>query len=435
MVDGFCRAARLFSDFDKTKIPMTSQVLVLGAGIVGVSVALHLQERGLSVALIDRSLPGEGASFGNAGLLERCSVIPYAIPRDWRSLLAHASNRKAAVHYDPTFLPRIAGWMFGYWQASRHDRLMKIAGELLPLLEACLGEHDRLVKAAGLGHLVRRQGWIEIMRSAATLDAGADRVAMMARDYGLSADLLDRGALASLEPSLKDAAVGGIHWRDPYTITDPGALTKGYAALFEQRGGTILRGAVTSIARNGAGWQVKTTGEAHAAERVVVALGAHSADVLKPLGLSVPLVAKRGHHLHYAGIGDATLNHAVLDEEVGYVLAPMTRGIRLTTGVELADPKDPPNRVQLSRCEVKAREIFPLGKQLEDRPWLGLRPATPDMKPVIGEAPGQPGLWLAFGHAHHGLTLGPATGRLLAEIMTGEAPFADPRPFDMRRFL
>jgi D-amino-acid dehydrogenase len=91
--------------------------------------------------------------------------------------------------------------------------------------------------------------------------------------------------------------------------------------------------------------------------------------------------------------------------------------------------------VQLSRCEVKAREIFPLGQPLEDTPWLGLRPATPDMKPVIGEAPGLPGLWLAFGHAHHGLTLGPATGRLLAEMMTGEAPFADPRPFDMRRFI
>ena len=140
---------------------------------------------------------------------------------------------------------------------------MKIAGELLPLLEVCLGEHDRLVKAAGLGHLVRRQGWIEVMRSAETLDAGAERVALMARDYGLVADLLDRGALARLEPSLMNAAMGGIHWRDPYSITDPGALTKGYASLFEERGGTILRGAVMSLVRDGAGWQVKTDGETH----------------------------------------------------------------------------------------------------------------------------------------------------------------------------
>ncbi len=418
---------------DKTS--MTTETLVLGAGIIGVSTALHLQARGHSVAIIDRSAPGEGASFGNAGLIERSSVVPYAIPRDLRSLLNFASNRSAAVHYDPAFLPRIAPWLMGYWKASHPKRLMTIARELLPLIEACLDEHDRLVAAAGLSHLVRRDGWIEVVRHDAALSEAAQRSAKLKADYGLNAQVLDRAALSRLEPSLKAAAIGGIHWRDPFTVTDPGALTKGYAAHFEKMGGTVIRETVRGLSSQANGWRVTTDRGHYDAANIVVALGAHSGGLLAAQGYRIPLVGKRGYHLHFRPELAAGLNHAVLDEEVGYVLAPMAAGVRLTTGVELAAPTAPINRVQMDRAERRANEIFPLGKPVEDTPWLGLRPATPDMKPVIGPAPRHKGLWFAFGHAHHGLTLGPATGRLLAEMMTGEKPFADPAPFDIGRLL
>lgn len=414
---------------------MTSEIIVLGAGIIGVCTALHLQERGAAVTIIDRNPPGEGASFGNAGLIERCSVIPYAIPRDWRTLLSHALNRHPSVRYTPAFLPKIAPWLWGYWRASHPEKLKIIGGQLLPLIESCLDEHARLAEAAGLDHLLKRDGWIEIIRSQAALDEAGHRVTSLGAEYGLAADLLDRSALSRLEPSLGPAAIGGIHWRDPFTVSDPGALTKGYAALFQQRGGFIARETIVGIAREGSAWRVTTNHANHRAEKVVVALGAHSNRILAPLGLKVPLVAKRGHHLHYPMTGNAALKHAILDEEVGYVLAPMASGIRLTTGVELAEPDAPPNRKQIDRCETRAREILPLGAPVEATPWLGLRPAMPDMKPVIGAAPGNGGLWLAFGHAHHGLTLGPSTGRLLAELMSGEKPFVDPRPFDITRFL
>jgi len=123
-----------------------------------------------------------------------------------------------------------------------------------------------------------------------------------------------------------------------------------------------------------------------------------------------------------------------VDEDFGYVLAPMRRGVRLTTGVEFAHPDAPANPTQIVRAERRAREIFDLGTPVETTPWLGLRPCLPDMRPVIGPAPGHPGLWFDFGHAHHGLTVGPASGRLLAEMMTGETPFADPSPFAATRF-
>jgi D-amino-acid dehydrogenase len=170
------------------------------------------------------------------------------------------------------------------------------------------------------------------------------------------------------------------------------------------------------------------------ARDVVVALGPWSDLVFGPLGYSIPLGIKRGYHLHLAPRGNAVLNHPVLDSDLGFVLAPMNRGIRLTTSVEFARRDRPPTYIQIERALPRAHALFPLGDAVDAKPWMGARPCLPDMLPVIGKAPRHAGLWFDFGHQHHGLTLGPATGRLLAEMMTGETPFADPTPFAAERF-
>ena len=112
----------------------------------------------------------------------------------------------------------------------------------------------------------------------------------------------------------------------------------------------------------------------------------------------------------------------------------MRQGIRLTTGVELADRDAPSDLTQLTRAEEAARRFFPLGQALDSEPWRGARPCLPDMKPIIGKADRHERLWFAFGHAHHGFTLGPVTGRLLAEMMTGTTRCADPTPYASARF-
>ncbi len=172
---------------------------------------------------------------------------------------------------------------------------------------------------------------------------------------------------------------------------------------------------------------------------VVIALGPWLPDVLDPLGIKLPLAVKRGYHRHFRPQGNAALARPVLDAENGYVLAPMEQGIRVTSGVEFAARDAPPTPVQLERLLPAAHELFPLGEPVEaqsfgGKTWLGARPCFADSRPVIGRAPGQAGLWLACGHAHWGLTLGPATGRLLAEMMTGATPFCDPRPYAAERF-
>jgi D-amino-acid dehydrogenase len=179
---------------------------------------------------------------------------------------------------------------------------------------------------------------------------------------------------------------------------------------------------------------VATNQGALTAREVVVAMGPWSDQVFAPLGYAIPLQVKRGYHLHLKPRGNAVLHHPVLDSDLGYCLAPMSRGIRLTTGVEFADRDAPPRPVQVDEAVPRARNLFPLGDPLDANPWKGARPCLPDMLPVIGTAPRHPGLWFDFGHQHHGLTLGPATGRLLAEMVTGETPFADIRPFAVERF-
>ena len=154
----------------------------------------------------------------------------------------------------------------------------------------------------------------------------------------------------------------------------------------------------------------------------------------RALGYDLPLAVKRGYHMHYRPAGEARLTHPVFDYEGGYFLAPMRKGIRLTTGAEFAMRDAIKTPVQLGRAEPVARNLFPLGERLDADPWMGARPCTPDMLPIIGKAPRHANLWFAFGHAHHGLTLSAVTGRLLAEMIAGGTTFVDPTPFSPARF-
>jgi D-amino-acid dehydrogenase len=412
---------------------MHCQTLVLGAGIIGVCSALHLQAAGHHVILLDRDEPGRGTSHGNAGLIERSSVTPYSFPRQFSKLLRYGLNRQSAMRYSPGYLPKAAPWLFLYWQQSSPANLARAGRAMLPLVERCVVEHDLLAQAADMDGLFSAKGWIEFYRDPhefglAVADAKRDE------RFGLRYDVLNAQQLKEREPDLHGGIVGGIHWLDPKSVSDPGALTRGYAALFVRRGGMLLKGDARSLRQHAGHWQVDSEQGTVDAEQVVIALGPQSAELFKPLGYRIPLGIKRGYHMHYASQPGAQLQHSVIDAQAGFVLAPMVRGIRLTTGIEFADSDAPPNQIQLRRCEAIARTLYPLGERLDAEPWLGRRPCLADMRPVIGPAPNHKGLWFNFGHAHHGLTLGPVCGRLLAQMMSGATPFTDPAPYSAARF-
>ncbi len=412
-----------------------ADVIVLGAGMVGVSVALHLQERGRDVVLVDRRAPGEETSYGNAGLIQREAVIPYTFPREFGQILSYAMNNRRDAVYHLSALPRLAPWLFRYWQNATPERIERSMRALGPLMAQCVIEHDALTAEAGsvAQSLVDHSGWLNCWRTEQGLQraiADADRL----KNYSVDYDVLTGAQLHELEPHVSEAIVGGIHFRGSPTSSDPGLLTKAYADHFTRKGGRLHKGDARRLASEPSGWSIAAETGSIEARDVVLALGPWSDDVFRPLGYKIPLAVKRGYHMHYGAQGNATLGHPVRDAEGGYALAPMSKGIRLTTGVEFADRDAPPSPVQLTRDEPLAREIFPLAERLDPEPWMGRRPCLPDMVPVIGNGERHRGLWFAFGHAHHGFTLGPVTGRLLAEIMTGEEPFTDPSPYAASRF-
>jgi len=408
-----------------------ADAVVLGAGIVGISVALHLQARGRSVALVDRRGAAEETSFGNAGLIQREGVVPYGFPHDFGALLRYGMNRTIDAHYHPSALPELVPFLWKYWKHSRRERHAQIARVYAHLIEHCVAEHEALAAQAGAEEFLRRKGWMRVFRTERERDLRFAEAGRWRAEFGIAFSELNEKNLREQEPHLAPVLVGALHWTDPISVVDPQGLALAYLKLFESRGGRFLQGNAASLEQ---GWSVETVEGKVQAKEVVVALGPWADVVTRALGYDLPLAVKRGYHMHYRAAGAAHLNHPVLDAERGYMLAPMQRGIRLTTGAEFALRDAIRTPVQLGRAEPIARDLFPLAERLDSEPWMGARPCTPDMLPIIGRAPKHANLWFAFGHAHHGLTLGPVTGRLIGEMMTGETPFVDPAPYRPERF-
>ncbi len=410
-------------------------VVVLGAGIIGICVAAHLQKRGRSVVLVDKRGAGEETSFGNAGLIQREGVFPYGFPHDFGALLRYSLNRTVDAHYHPSALLHLAPFLWKYWRHSRPARHAEVARKYAKLIEHCVTEHDALADEAGAQEHIVRGGWMKVFRTTYERDRRVAEAEGWRREFGLNYRALDAKTLQEAEPHLAPVLAGALHWTDPTRVDDPHGLSMAYLGLFQRLGGVFLQGNAASLeARGTGGWTMRTAQGPLEAGKAVVALGPWAGVFTRGLGYDLPLAVKRGYHMHYRAAGEAKLNLPVLDTERGYFLAPMKAGIRLTTGAEFARRDAIRTPVQLGRAEPIARDLFPLAERLDREPWMGSRPCMPDMLPVIGPAPRHKDMWFAFGHAHHGLTLGAVTGRMVAEMVVGETPFVDPAPFSALRF-
>jgi D-amino-acid dehydrogenase len=344
-----------------------------------------------------------------------------------------AFKRASDANYHLTFLPKVAPWLLAFRAASRPDRLVETARLNRPLFVQALAEHETLMAESGATRYLRKTGWLKLYRSEKAF-ASLQREFDLAREFGLPLEVLDAQGVKILEPSLSPVFAKAVFWPKAASLSDPLAVTRAYAARFRALGGVTLSGDARSLHRAGNRWRVETNEGGVDAPEVVVALGPWAPDLLEPLGLKLPMGIKRGYHRHFRGNGKATLSRPVVDTQYGYLITPMEQGIRLTTGAEFDARDAPPTPVQFDRLMPHARELFPLGERTDDNTWLGSRPCFADSRPVIGPAPGLPGLWLAIGHSHWGLTLGPVTGRLLADMMTGAPPFCDPAPYRAERF-
>lgn len=410
------------------------RVAVVGAGMVGVSCAWALQRRGQEVVLLDRGEPGAKTSHGNAGVLSPTSLLPLNHPGLWSQLPDLLRGRSPGFRLRSEGLRRRLPALLGFLGQARPSVLEPTAQALHQLIGLSAPLHAQWMKEAGIAHRWRDAGWLFLYRSPAAWQAAA-WAREWYRRFELSCQPLDAQALRELEPDLQRGFTHALWVQGAASVDEPGAVVRDLAAHLVGQGLQFVREEVRHLQRLGQGWQVQTSaGQRLEVDQVILALGPDSRDFLQAQwGWRLPMLHERGYHLHYAWQGRG-LQRPLYDTAGAYVLSPMTPGMRLSTGVELAEATAPPREDMLQAAEAAARQVLPLGDRLQAPMWLGSRPTLPDSRPILDAAPGQPGLWLALGHQHIGFSTGPGSGELMAALLLGEKAPIDPEPFAALRW-
>ncbi len=410
----------------------TADVVVLGAGIVGVSAAYAARQRGLSVILVDRREPGSETSYGNAGILSSGSIMPLNQPSLWRALPKYVTNRNAALRWDLAWTLRNIDWVARFLANATPSRLRPRATALHGLIGASLKLHRDWIVKADAAQRIRETGWLKAWRSDAIGAAKAEQAFLA--EYGIESRMLDRQAISALEPSIVPVYKVGLLHTQTASVDSPGDVVKAYARMLVGSGGEIRQSDIRAIVPDGETWRVMLADGTVAARHVVVALGPWSADLLRPLGYRVPLAFERGYHREFKPNPARSLQRPIHDAEGSFLMTPMEQGIRVTSGVELTDRDAPSSLAQLDQVVPLARGVVEFGDPVGD-PWRGARPTLPDSLPMIGPAPRHSGLWLAFGNQHIGFTTGPATGAAIAAMIGGARPTFDVSAFAPSRYL
>ncbi len=430
---------------------MSKHFTVIGAGSVGIGTALHLQQRGYSVSLVDKSIPASETSYGNAGVINSSSFTPLNNPSLLGKLPRLLLNNHAYLRFSVPHIARNIPWCYHFLRACSKTRTQETSEALSDLCSGALDEHRALMQRCGNMHRLSQSGWLKLFRKGGPLAAESDE-AMIFDAFGVGYRAVTKDEIHDLEPHLKPIFSGGYLLSDSASVNNPGQLLREYVEQFLSDGGEFITADVQSIeeqsmeALNGSrqkenhnssqsGFKIVTGAETLFAQNLVVCAGPWSADVLKLLGYRVLLGFERGYHQHFTLETGAALSRPIHDVDAGYILAPMEQGIRMTTGVELNHRDAPSNFSQLQQVLPRAREALPLGEPTQDPVWRGCRPTFPDSRPVIDRAPRHENLWMAFGHQHIGLMSGPVTGKLLTQKICGEEPDIDLAPFAATRWV
>ncbi len=279
------------------------------------------------------------------------------------------------------------------------------------------------------------QGYLAGFRTPRRFDTARAEADEFAEQYGLSVSHLQGSAeIRQAVPHISPAFHGVIHFHDAVTVSDPYALLTQLLAKFHSLGGRFVSADAMQLTADASGYSLPSEAGPIHARHAVIALGADAAQLSAKFGLRLPMGSKRGYHVHFRPVPETPLTATIVDEEYGYVLTPKSAGIRLTTGAEFAAPSAPPSPLQLQQVTPIAQLLHPLGDRIETTPWMGIRPCMPDMLPVIGALPGHSNLWCAFGHGHQGLTLGPVTGDIIADLIEGKETEINLAPFSPARF-
>ncbi len=409
------------------------KVTIIGAGIVGVSSAIWLQRDGYDVTLVDRLAPGEGTSFGNAGILASSGFIPVSTPGFAWKAPRMLMDPLGPLSFRWPYMPRMIPWLYQFVRSSAPRAVEHIADSMSTLVGTSVEDHQALAAGTGAEAWVRPSPYLFVYRDEAAFNAES-YVWALRRARGVTMSFLRGDAVREFEPSLgasyRFAAVLERHGFTP----DPLQLVKALAAHFQRNGGTILRREVKDI-EIGAGGPVRLLTDQGPLDvgRLVISAGAWSGRLAARLGNPVPLESERGYHITLQSPG-VMPRYPIMSTGGKFVSTPMSCGLRVAGMVEFGGLDAPPKPDMTRRLLEHVKRLFPGVATASYTEWLGHRPSLPDSLPVIGRSPHFASVFYAFGHQHVGLTAGPKTGRLIADLIAGRAPAIDLSPFRVERF-
>lgn len=412
---------------------MKGTVAIIGAGIVGVSTAIWLQRDGFDVVLIDRAGPAEGASQGNGGVLASCSIVPVTTP----GLIAKAPK----MLFDPRqplflkwgYLPRLMPWLMKYLSRSNATDAAETAAAMAPIISDSLNDHLALAEGTGADKWIVPSDYLFVYNDRAHYQGDAFGWDLRRR-HGFVWDEFDADAFHDYDPVFARDLGFATRLKGHGRITDPGQYVRDLAAHMERQGGRIIKADVQDFAReNGEVTGVRTATETIPCDAVVIATGVWSGPLAKKLGLNVPLESERGYHIEFWDPSFVPRS-PVMVASGKFVATPMEGRLRLAGVVEFGGLDAAPSRAPFELLKQNGLAALPGLKYSHITEWMGHRPAPADSIPVIGAVPGLKGAFTGFGHHHVGLTGGPKTGRLLAQMIAGRNPNIDLDTYSPARF-
>lgn len=412
---------------------MNRDVVVIGAGIVGVCCAGWLQRKGLSVTLVERDAPGEATSFGNAGSLSPTAVLPVAMPGMLPQIPGWLLDPLGPLVVRWSYLPRALPWLWRFLRCANVEQMWRTANALRPLLGPIFECYEPLVRNANAADLIRREGCLYVYDSEQEYRASS-QANNMRRKLGAVLEDLSESDIRRMEPALAPCFRWATYAPENAFTVNPQRLTRAIADQVVAEGGRLVRTQARSIeVRGGGRVAVRTVDGDLSAHAVVVAAGAWSRELAASVGDRIPLETQRGYHVTLSHPG-VPVNRMVNWVRRRLFATPMEMGMRFAGTVEIAGLAAEPNWARADVLLDLARRMYPDIDASAVSRWMGHRPCLPDSIPVIGPSPRAARVFYAFGHGHVGMCGAAGTGRTIAELVSGEEPQVDIRPFRADRF-
>ena len=408
------------------------KVIVIGAGVIGLSAALMAQARGLSVTVIDREGPAAGASAGNAGAFAFTDILPLASPGILRKAPKWLLDPLGPLTIPPAYALQITPWLYRFWRACSPRGVAASTTAQTALMDLSRAELEPFLSATSTLPMLRKDGNLQVYETEAEFQASLP--GWQARTaHGIDFRHMKAEEMAALQPGLSPRFIKGTFTPSWWSIADPKLYVQALADRFVAQGGTILQAEATGLKPQDGGVSIQTTGEALTADKVVLSAGAFSHWIAATLGERIPLETERGYN--------TTLPPDALDLRCqitfgghGFVISRLSTGIRVGGAVELGGLSLPPNYKRSEAMLKKAKAFLPGLKTEGGRQWMGFRPSLPDSLPAIGRSKATPKVVYAFGHGHLGLTQSAGTARLVADLLTDVSPAIDLTSFSPQRF-